>query len=92
MRPFHFKLYPMAHDIPLHKRRRAPLPGELEGIPWLELLQPEERALAISELQWVDALPGDYVCRVGRPVTYWFGVVEGQIGRASCRERVSLVV
>ena len=67
----------MAHDIPLHKRRRAPLPGELEGIPWLELLQPEERALAISELQWVDALPGDYVCRVGRPVTYWFGVVEG---------------
>ena len=24
-----------------------------------------------------DAQPGDYVCRVGRPVTYWFGVVEG---------------
>ena len=24
-----------------------------------------------------DALAGDYVCRIGRPVTYWFGVVEG---------------
>ena len=24
-----------------------------------------------------DALTGDYVCRVGRPVTYWFGVIEG---------------
>jgi CRP/FNR family cyclic AMP-dependent transcriptional regulator len=67
----------MAHDVPLHQRRRAPLPGELEGIPWLELLDPKERSLAVAELQWVDALPGDYVCRVGRPVTYWFGVVEG---------------
>lgn len=24
-----------------------------------------------------DARAGDYVCRIGRPVTYWFGVIEG---------------
>jgi CRP/FNR family cyclic AMP-dependent transcriptional regulator len=40
-------------------------------------LQPEERARAVAELLVGDAESGDYVCRVGRPVTYWFGVVEG---------------
>ncbi|MES2973190.1 MAG: Crp/Fnr family transcriptional regulator [Pseudomonadota bacterium] len=73
----------MSIDVPLHKRRRAPLPGELEGIPWLGLLEPAERERAVAELQWVDALPGDYVCRVGRPVTYWFGVVEGLLKMSS---------
>ena len=73
----------MATDVPLHKRRRAPLPGELEGIPWLSLLNEAERGRAVAELQWVDALPGDFVCRVGRPVTYWFGVVEGLLKMSS---------
>ncbi|MBC7437512.1 MAG: Crp/Fnr family transcriptional regulator [Bdellovibrionales bacterium] len=73
----------MASDVPLHQRRRAPLPGELEGIPWLALLDATERERAVAKLQWVDALPGDYVCRVGRPVTYWFGVVEGLLKMSS---------
>jgi CRP/FNR family cyclic AMP-dependent transcriptional regulator len=30
-----------------------------------------------------DAQAGDYVCRVGRPVTYWFGVVEGLLKMSS---------
>ena len=30
-----------------------------------------------------DAKPGDLVCRVGRPVTYWFGVVEGLLKMSS---------
>ena len=30
-----------------------------------------------------DAQPGDYVCRIGRPVTYWFGVVEGLLKMSS---------
>ena len=34
-----------------------------------------------------DALPGDYVCRVGRPVTYWFGVVEGLLKMSSDNEQ-----
>lgn len=31
----------------------------------------------MADLLVGDAEAGDYVCRVGTPVTYWFGVVEG---------------
>jgi CRP-like cAMP-binding protein len=64
-------------DLTLHQRRRDPGPQELAGIPWLALLGPAERERAAADIKVGDALPGDYVCRVGRPVTYWFGVVEG---------------
>lgn len=67
----------MSHDASLHQRRRPPTSQELSGIPWLERLQPAERERAVAALVVGDAQPGDYVCRVGRPVTYWFGVVEG---------------
>ena len=30
-----------------------------------------------------EALPGDLVCRTGRPVTYWFGVVDGLLKMSS---------
>jgi len=67
----------MATELSLHQRRRPPTPDELRGIPWLPLLLPDERARAVAVLQVGDAAPGDYVCRIGKPVTYWFGVVEG---------------
>ena len=67
----------MSTELPLHKRRRTPDAVELAGIPWLGLLLPAERDQAMAGLIVGDALPGDYVCRVGKPVTYWFGVVEG---------------
>ena len=67
----------MTLDLPLHQRRRRPEAIELAGIPWLQLLLPAEREQAVAELIVGDALPGDYVCRVGKPVTYWFGVVDG---------------
>jgi CRP-like cAMP-binding protein len=67
----------MPAELTLHQRRRDPTPSELAGIPWLAVLQPHERAMATQNIKVGDALPGDYVCRVGRPVTYWFGVVEG---------------
>ncbi len=67
----------MATELTLHQRRRDPTPQELAGIPWLALLQPPEREVAVRNIKVGDAMPGDYVCRVGRPVTYWFGVVEG---------------
>ena len=70
-------------DLPLHLRRRAATAPELEGIPWLRLLQPAERTHAVAQLMVGDALPGDYVCRVGKPVTYWFGVVEGLLKMSS---------
>ena len=71
------------HDLSLHQRRRPPTAEELAGIPWLNLLQPAERERAVGALRVGDAKAGDYVCRVGRPVTYWFGVVEGLLKMSS---------
>ena len=34
-------------------------------------------------MQVGDAQPGEFVCRVGRPVTYWFGVVQGLLKMSS---------
>ncbi len=67
----------MATELTLHERRRDPNAVELAGIPWLALLLPAERERALDGLRVTDARPGDYVCRIGRPVTYWFGVVAG---------------
>jgi CRP/FNR family transcriptional regulator, cyclic AMP receptor protein len=73
----------MHQEASLHQRRRLPQREELEGIPWLALLQNAERERAVEELRVGDAQTGDYVCRVGRPVTYWFGVVEGLLKMSS---------
>lgn len=73
----------MSQDLSLHQRRRPPTEEELQGIPWLGLLQPPERERAMAALLVGDARAGDYVCRLGRPVTYWFGVVEGLLKMSS---------
>ena len=73
----------MSTDLTLHQRRRLPTPDELDSIPWLRLLPPAERARAVVELLVGDAAPGDYVARVGKPVTYWFGVVQGLLKMSS---------
>jgi CRP-like cAMP-binding protein len=77
----------MSSELTLHQRRRAPTAAELAGIPWLALLGPAERERAVADIQVSDALPGDYVCRIGRPVTYWFGVVEGLLKMTSDTEQ-----
>ena len=73
----------MATDLTLHQRRRAPTASELAGIPWLKVLKPDEFERAASSITVGDALPGDVLCRVGRPVTYWFGVIEGLLKMSS---------
>jgi CRP-like cAMP-binding protein len=70
-------------ELTLHQRRRAPTADELAGIPWLRVLQPPAYQRAVDAIQVGDALPGDYVCRIGRGVTYWFGVVEGLLKMSS---------
>ena len=67
----------MVTDLSLHQRRRSPTQMELNGIPWLSSLDAQQRERTIDELDVTDALPGDYVCRMGRPVTFWCGVGEG---------------
>ncbi len=77
----------MTKDLTLHQRRRVPTAGELEGIPWLKVLKPDEYERGAGHVSVADALPGDYVCRIGRPVTYWFGVVEGLLKMSSDNEQ-----
>ncbi len=64
-------------ELSLHQRRRSPSALELQAIPWLGLLSAQEHLRACAALQVGDAGPGDYVCRVGKPVTYWFGLIDG---------------
>lgn len=58
-------------------RSRAIAAEELQGIPWLHTLDMVERLRVESDLRVVVVQPGELVCRVGRPVTYWFGVLDG---------------
>jgi len=58
-------------------RARAPHPLEISDIPWLDDLLPEERARVLDELKVLEVDGGELLCRVGRPATYWFGVVDG---------------
>jgi len=73
----------MSNELSLHHRRRAPTASEVAAIPWMAVLTDEQRARVLSELKVGDALPGDFVCRTGRPVTYWFGVVDGLLKMSS---------
>jgi CRP/FNR family transcriptional regulator, cyclic AMP receptor protein len=64
-------------SLPLRVRARAPEAAELAGIVWLANLLSEERARAVADLQVVTVNPGELLCRVGKPATYWFGVIDG---------------
>ncbi|HEX3139998.1 MAG TPA: Crp/Fnr family transcriptional regulator [Rhizobacter sp.] len=68
----------LAHSAtPLVARARVATPDELADIPWLKTLQADERARAVDDLRVVNVAPGELLCRVGRPATFWFGVVDG---------------
>jgi CRP-like cAMP-binding protein len=58
-------------------RARAPAAAELADVAWLRALLPQERERAIADLRVVEVNVGELLCRVGRPATYWFGVIEG---------------
>ena len=61
----------------LHQRSRALTERELADIPWLHALDAQERSAAVTELRVVQVAAGELLCRVGRPATYWFGVIDG---------------
>ncbi|MDD2882796.1 MAG: Crp/Fnr family transcriptional regulator [Rhodoferax sp.] len=73
----------MKTEASLFQRRRPLTTAELDVIPWFKLLSVDERARAIEDLQVTEALAGDYVCRTGRPVTYWFGAIDGLLKMSS---------
>ncbi|MFY8085274.1 MAG: Crp/Fnr family transcriptional regulator [Rubrivivax sp.] len=59
------------------ERARPATDAELEGIPWLRVLEGADLARARSALRIAPAETGDRICRLGRPPTFWFGVVDG---------------
>lgn len=63
--------------IPLHARQRPLRESEFQQIPWLSRLQSDEHERAVLDLRVGVAQPGEMICRVGRPATYWFGVMDG---------------
>jgi len=64
-------------NVPLWQRARPLSAAELAGVPWLTSLSAFERERACSALRAATAQAGDLLCRIGRPPTYWFGVIDG---------------
>ncbi len=67
----------MNAGVPLLQRARPLTEAELQGIPWLGLLEPAEQEMARGALKAATAQAGDLLCRIGRAPTYWFGVIDG---------------
>ena len=76
----------MVKENSVHQRRRPLTLAELNDIPWLRLLQAEERERITPQLVVSDLLTGDHVCRIGKPVTYWFGVLSGLLKMSTDNE------
>jgi len=76
----------MVKESSVHQRRRPLTLAELNDIPWLRLLQADERQRIAPQLVVSDLLPGDHVCRIGKPVTYWFGVLSGLLKMSTDNE------
>ena len=58
-------------------RARALHAGELAAIAWLAPLTGDEQARVANDLKVVQVAAGELLCRVGRPASYWFGVIDG---------------
>jgi CRP-like cAMP-binding protein len=67
----------------LFQRRRPLTERELAVIPWLKLLSADEYERSVEDLKVTAAQAGDYICRTGRPVTYWFGAIDGLLKMSS---------
>lgn len=51
--------------------------SELSEIPWLQGLTDDERQRALDALVVNEVQVGEFICRIGRPATYWFGLIDG---------------
>ena len=73
----------MSKEPLIHQRRRMLTAAELATIPWLRQLLPVEQERAIEDLRVSEIPLGETICRMGRPVTYWFGVIDGLLKMSS---------
>ena len=71
------------HAAALLQRARSATAPELGGIPWLQVLNEADRAQVVADLRVVQVAPGELLCRMGRPATFWFGVIDGLLKMSS---------
>jgi CRP-like cAMP-binding protein len=64
-------------SVALRHRVRKARADELARVPWWRLLDADQRECVAADMQVAEAEPGELLCRIGRPATLWFGVVEG---------------
>ena len=76
----------MLKENSVHQRRRPLTLTELNDIPWLNLLRQEEKEQITPQLVVSDLQTGEHVCRIGKPVTYWFGVLSGLLKMSTDNE------
>ena len=76
----------MLKESSVHQRRRPLTLAELNEIPWLNLLRQEEKEQITPQLVVSDLQTGEHVCRIGKPVTYWFGVLSGLLKMSTDNE------
>ena len=62
---------------PLRQRIRRATGDELLRVPWWPQLDAVEAERVAADMQVAEAAVGEFLCRIGRPATLWFGVVEG---------------
>ena len=70
-------LTPPRSGATLRATARPPSKDELSEIPWLEGLTEPERHRALDALVVNEVQVGELICRIGRPATYWFGLLDG---------------
>jgi CRP/FNR family transcriptional regulator, cyclic AMP receptor protein len=51
--------------------------NELSEIPWFQNLSGAEHQRVLDTLVVNEVQVGEYICRIGRPATYWFGLLDG---------------
>lgn len=73
----------MSNEPLIYQRRRPLITVELNAISWLRSLSESEKERAIEDLRVSEIPSGEIICRMGRPVTYWFGVVDGLLKMSS---------
>jgi CRP-like cAMP-binding protein len=73
----------MSNEPLIYQRRRPLTTVELNAISWLRSLSETEKERAIEDLRVSEIPSGEIICRMGRPVTYWFGVVDGLLKMSS---------
>ncbi|WP_442762661.1 Crp/Fnr family transcriptional regulator [Malikia spinosa] len=61
----------------LRQRARELNQDEIALIPWMAGLSLAERERASQTLVVSEVESGDYICKIGRQVTYWFGLIDG---------------